>query len=59
MYKLATHWVLSTVFSEANTAWTNGTVKRMMHEVIHGAKAMFDEDRRPISEWVVVLPAVK
>ena len=46
-------------FSVANSAWTNGTVERMMHEVIHGAKAMLNEGGRPLSEWVVVLPAVQ
>ena len=46
-------------FSVANSAWTNGTVERMMCEVIHGAKAMLNEEGRPLSEWVVVLPAVQ
>ena len=46
-------------FSVANSAWTNGTVERMMREVIHGAKAMLNEWGRPLSEWVVVLPAVQ
>ena len=43
----------------ANSAWTNGTVERIMREVIHGAKSMFNDGRRPLSEWVVVLPAVQ
>ena len=30
-------------FFVANGAWTNGTVERMMREVIHGAKAMLNE----------------
>ena len=38
---------------------TNGTVERMMREVIHGANTMFNEGRRPLNEWVVVLPAVQ
>ena len=42
-----------------NNAWTNGTVERMMREVIHGANAMPNEWGRPLSEWVVVLPAVQ
>ena len=46
-------------FSVANSAWTNGTVERMMREVIHGAKAMLNEGGRPLSEWVVVLPAAQ
>ena len=46
-------------FSVANSAWTNGTVDRMMREVIHGAKAMLNEGGRPLSEWVVVFPAVQ
>ena len=44
-------------FSVANSAWTNGTMERMMREVIHGAKAMLNEEGRPLSEWVVVPPA--
>ena len=43
----------------ANSAWTNGTVERMMREVIHGVKAMLNEGERPLSEWVVVLPVVQ
>ena len=39
-------------FSVANSAWTNGTVERMMRKGVHGAKAT-------LSEWVVVLPAVQ
>ena len=31
----------------------------MMREVIHEAKAMLDEKGRPLSQWVVVLPAVQ
>ena len=46
-------------FSLANRAWTNGTVERMMREVIHGTKAMINEGGRPLSEWVVLLPAVQ
>ena len=46
-------------FSVANSAWTNGTMERMMREVIHGAKAMLNEEGRPLSEWVVVPPAVQ
>ena len=46
-------------FSVANSAWTNGTVERMMREGIHGAKAMLIEGMPPLSEWVVVLPAVQ
>ena len=30
-----------------------------MCEVIHGAKAMLNEEGRPLSEWVVVLQAVQ
>ena len=43
----------------ANSAWTNGTVERMIREVTHGAKAMPNEGRQPLREWVVVLPAVQ
>ena len=46
-------------FSAANSAWANGTVERMMHEAIHGAKAMLTDGRRSLNVWVVVLPAVQ
>ena len=46
-------------FPVANSAWTNGTVERMIREVTHGAKAMPNEGRQPLREWVVVLPAVQ
>ena len=45
-------------FSVSNSAWANGTVERMMREVIHGAKAMLNEWGWPLSGWIVVLPAV-
>ena len=35
-------------FSVASSAWTNGTVERITHEVIHGAKAMLNAGR-PLS----------
>ena len=38
---------------------TNGNVERMIREVIRGAKAMFNEGGRPLSELVVTLPAVQ
>lgn len=46
-----THWW----FSLANSAWINGTVECIMREVIHGAKAMLNDDGRPLSGWIVVL----
>ena len=46
-------------FSVANSAWTNGTVERMMREVLRTTKAILNERRRPLSEWIVVLPAVQ
>ena len=46
-------------FVVANSAWTTGTVERMMREVIATAKAMLHEQGRPPSEWTTVLPAVQ
>ena len=37
-------------FSVANSAWTNGTVERMIREVVRGAKAMLNEGSGPLSE---------
>ena len=46
-------------FSVVNSAWNNESVERMMREVMHGAKAMLNEGGQPLSEGVVVLPAVQ
>ena len=46
-------------FSVANSAWTNGTVERMMREVLRVAKAVLNERRRPLSEWIAVVPSVQ
>ena len=43
----------------AKNTWTNGTVERMVREVIHGTKAILNQGGRPLSECVVVLPAVQ
>ena len=37
-------------FSVANSAWTNGTVERIMREILRVAKAILNERRRPLSE---------
>ena len=36
--------------SVGNRAWPNGTIDRMVREVIHVAKAMLNESGRPLSE---------
>ena len=46
-------------FSVTNSAWANGTVVRMTHQLIHGAKAILNKGRTPFSEWAVVLLAVQ
>ena len=47
-------------FSVTTSAWTNETVERMMRDVIHWAKAMFnDTERRPPNAWDLVLSAVQ
>ena len=46
-------------FSVANSERTNGIVERIVSDVIHGAIAMLNERGRPLSEWVVVQPAVQ
>ena len=59
MRKLAKALGVEHRLSVASSAWTNGTVERMMREVIHVAKAMLNEGWRPLSEWVVLLPTVQ
>ena len=38
----------------ANSVWINGTVERVMRDVIHKVKAMLNLGGRPLSKWVVV-----
>ena len=45
-------------FSVANNTWTNGTVERMMREILKTAQAVLNECRRPLSEWIVTVPDI-
>ena len=46
-------------FAVANSLWSNGMCKWMIHEVVHALKAILQEERRDIREWVDVVPAVR
>ena len=35
-----------------NSAWPNGTIDRIVREVIHVAQVMLNESGRPLSEWM-------
>ena len=43
----------------ANSPWSNGTCERMMREVVRALKAILQEERRDIREWMEVVPAVQ
>ena len=43
-------------FAVANSAWTNGTVERMMRAIIRTLKALLNEGRRSLDEWVNIVP---
>ena len=46
-------------FAVANSHWSNGTCERMMREVVRALKAILQEERRDICEWVDVVPVVQ
>ena len=47
------------LFGVANSSWTNGTIERVMQEILKTSKAIINERRRPLSEWITVLPSVQ
>ena len=46
-------------FAVVNSLWSNGTCKRMMREVVRALKAILQEERRDVREWMDVVPAVQ
>ena len=46
-------------FAVAYSPWSNGTCERMVKEVIRALRSILLEQRREVSEWVDVLPAVQ
>ena len=46
-------------FAVANSPWSNGTCERMMREVVRALKAILQEEKRDIREWVDVVLAVQ
>ncbi|CAM9575818.1 unnamed protein product, partial [Sphacelaria rigidula] len=46
-------------FAVACSAWSNGTCERMVKEVVRALRSVLLEQRRAVSEWVDVLPAVQ
>ena len=44
-------------FAVANSPWSKGTCERMMREVVRALKAILQEERRDIREWMDVVPA--
>ena len=45
-------------FAVTNSRWSDSTCKRMMREVVGALKAILQEERRDIREWVGVVPVV-
>ena len=41
-----------------NSALTNGMVERMIHGLLRTFKALPAEGRRPLADWVLVVPIV-
>ena len=46
-------------FAVAYSPWSNGTCERMVKEVVRALRSILLEQRRAVSEWVDVLPAVQ
>eukprot|EP00752_Nemacystus_decipiens_P007839 g7004.t1 len=46
-------------FTVANSPWSNGTCERMMREVVRTFKAILQERRKSVREWVDLVPAVQ
>ena len=46
-------------FAVAYSPWSNGTCERMVKEVVRALRSILLEQRREVSEWVDVLPAVQ
>ncbi|CAB1109830.1 unnamed protein product [Ectocarpus sp. CCAP 1310/34] len=46
-------------FTVANSPWSNGTCERMMREIVRTMKAVLQERRRNVRDWVDLVPAVQ
>ncbi|CAM9594870.1 unnamed protein product [Sphacelaria rigidula] len=46
-------------FAVAYSPWSNGTCERMVKEVVRALQSILLEQRRAVSEWMDVLPAVQ
>ena len=46
-------------FAVAYSPWSNSTCERMVKEVVRSLRYIRVEQRRAVSEWVDVLPAVQ
>ena len=46
-------------FAVAYSPWSNGTCERMLKEVVRSHRSILLEQRRAVSKWVDVLPAVQ
>ena len=46
-------------FAVAYSPWSNGACERMVKEVVRALRSLLLEQRRAVSEWVDVLPAVQ
>jgi len=46
-------------FTVANSPWSNGTCERMMREIVRTLKAVLQERRGSVRDWVDLVPAVQ
>lgn len=46
-------------FGAANSAWTNGTVRTLIREILKSMGEILSEGGKTLSEWTTVVPAVQ
>ena len=56
---VAEHLGVDHRFSVINTAWTNGTVERMVFEIVKTFRTVASAARTPLKDWVLIVPMVQ
>ena len=56
---MAEHLATDGRFSVANTAWTSGTIERIMLKIVKTFRMVASATRIPLKEWVRIVPVVQ
>lgn len=51
--RISLHFVVS------NSPWTSVTVECMVHEIVRTYKALLNEWRHPLADWMQVVPVIQ